>query len=330
MKNYAYSSVLKEEFQNFLKFRQAQGFIDKNCYVWQKLDMYLADNAINEKIISSDIVENWISVCCKGLDNGSVESFISMYNAFAKYLNSIDIPAYIQPRPLNIRRNYTPYIFSYEEIKRLFELADSGRSSKDKLSKVQFPIIMRMLYGCGLRLGEALVLKKSDVDLVEGTLFVRNGKGDKDRIVPMAPTLSTLVKQYFNATIKEKPDASYVFESNYRDGRRNCIGNHRSSSWATGNFSRLLMIAGISVPTKNHERGVCLHCLRHTFIQHSLKKHTDNGNTSYQALPMISIYVGHEDLTETQDYVHMTDCISEEIIDKTSNKYKNIFPEVPK
>ena len=46
MKNYIYSSVLKDEFQSFLAVRHSQGFKDKNRYVWESLDRYLSASEI--------------------------------------------------------------------------------------------------------------------------------------------------------------------------------------------------------------------------------------------------------------------------------------------
>ena len=52
------------------------------------------------------------------------------------------------------------------------------------------PLLFRMLYGCGLRISEALALLKSDVDLKDGVLHIRHGKNDRERIVPMSVSLT--------------------------------------------------------------------------------------------------------------------------------------------
>lgn len=90
-----------------------------------------------------------------------------------------------------------------------------------------------------------------------------------------------------------------------------------------------MKLADISVLTEKNERGVCPHCLRHTFVDHSLARQSVHGVSSYCALPLISLYLGHEDLTETQDYVHLTTNECAEILKKTSEKYGSLFPEVP-
>lgn len=331
MKNYVYSSVLKDEFESFQAVRHNQGFKDKNRYVWESLDRYLAESGQEEKCVSAPMVESWLSETCKGLSNGSTELYITSYNAFAKYLASVGINAYIQEYALDMRgRQYTPYIFSSEEMKEIFSIADSGVATKGKLSKIQIPMLLRILYGCGLRVGEALGLRLEDVDLENGTIFIHNGKGNKDRIVPMDHTLSGILADYCAALFVDREDNPFLFESDYCDSRRNCIGHARSEGWVLANLRSILEKAGITLENRSrNERGICPHCLRHTFVIHSLRRQDALGIDNYRALPLISVYLGHNSLTETQSYVHLTAENSEDIIRLTSEHYKGIFPEVP-
>lgn len=332
MKNYIYSSVLKDEFQSFLAVRHSQGFKDKNRYVWESLDRYLSASGQDEKCVSALTVENWLSETCSGLSNGSAELYITSYNAFARYLATVGINAYIQDYALDMRgRRYTPYIFSSDEMKEIFAIADSGAATRGRLSKIQMPMLLRLLYGCGLRLGEALGMRLGDVDLESGTLLVQNGKGSKDRIVPMDHTLSEILADYCAALFAGREDNPFLFESDYKDGRRNCVGHARSGGWVIANFRSILKKAGITLENRSkYERGICPHCLRHTFVVHSFRRQSMLGIDNYRALPLISVYLGHNSLTETQSYVHLTAENSEDIIRLTSEHYKGIFPEVPR
>ena len=327
---YNYTSVFSHEFKKFLSIRHDQGIKDKNHYIWESLDSHFANIGLNEKAIDADTIESWISLNCKDLTSRSIDGYITAYNAFARYLRDIGFEASVKTFPLNLKcRQYIAYVFTADEITTLIQLADEGKSSRDKLSKLQFPVLLRLLYGCGLRLGEALTLQIRDVDFSDGLLIIKDGKGSKERLVPMHNSLTSVLRQYHVSFLSGKDDESFLFESNYKDGRRNCIGHPRSQSWARHNFDRLLQHAGISISTKKNERGVCPHCLRHTFIDHSLLYQNEKGISSYQALPLISIYVGHESLIETQAYVRLTDAVSETILKKTTDAYGSIFPEVP-
>ena len=330
MKSYIFQSILKDEFNAFLNLRFSQGIKDQNRYIWEHLDRYLMNSHANGKAMTPEKIEGWISSACTGLKDKSVDGYIAAYNAFAKYLVSVGIMAYIYPHALSMRQSkYTPYVLSEGEMAVLFSIADSGKSSNDRLSKTQFPMLLRILYGCGLRLGEALALQLRDIDLDAGALLIRNGKGNKDRLVPMDASLTEVLKLYHVALLSGKPLEAYLFESNYKDGKRNCVGHHRSQSWARHNFSRILEQAGIFALTRRNERGICPHCLRHTFVDHSLAKQNANDESSYRTLPLISLYLGHEDLTETQDYTHLTTSECATILNTTALKYGGLFPEVP-
>lgn len=140
MKNYIYSSVLKDEFKLFLAIRRSRGFKDKNRYVWESLDRYLSAAGQDEKCVSALTVENWLSETCSGLSNGSAELYITSYNAFARYLATVGINAYIQDYALDMRgHRYTPYIFSSDEMDKIFAIADSGAATRENCPKSRFP-----------------------------------------------------------------------------------------------------------------------------------------------------------------------------------------------
>jgi integrase/recombinase XerD len=323
-----YSSVLKDELHDFMELRGSQGFKDSNRYIWGTLDQYLVSIGAAEKELTPEVVECWISANCNGLSARSVGSYITHYNAFARYLNSIGISAFSSERPL-LDHNYVPYIFSTQEIADIFRIADN-RKGKYKLTRFQFPMLLRILYGCGLRLGEALALRLSDVGFEDGVLHIWHGKGNKDRLVPMDKTLTRILKMYCDTMFVGKSSDSYLFESDYKDGRRNCIGCPRHPSWAQGNFQRVLKEAGIERHKHSeHDRGVCLHCLRHTFAINSFRKQDLAGIDNYQNAPLLSIYLGHYELKETQKYLHMTAENSDDIINLTAEYSRGLFPEVP-
>ena len=190
-------------------------------------------------------------------------------------------------------------------------------------------MLLRMLYGCSLRLGEALNLKKSDVDIGNSVLFIRSAKGNRDRFVPLEPTLTNTLSQYYNYLLRDKPNDAWVFESDVADKTRNCIGKPRTVDWAQDSFRRVLGKAGIDLPElPRKQRNICLHCIRHTFIVRSFRKQDLAGIDNYDPAASISVYVGHSNLIGTQRYMHMTAENSIDIINATNEHSKGMFPEV--
>lgn len=115
-------------------------------------------------------------------------SRISILRQFSLFLARIGEDVYFFPdAAFSIKhKKFCPYIFSEEELVKMFHAADSfGQFVKIPYSQYSFPLILRMLYGCGLRISEALSLKLKQVDLQKSTLLIENTKFFKDRRVPM-------------------------------------------------------------------------------------------------------------------------------------------------
>ena len=72
-------------------------------------------------------------------------------------------------------------------------------------------MLLRMLLGCGFRLGEPLAAKVKDVNFLNGTVLIRHAKNNKQRVVPMDKTLAEMLERYCIAMgIKTEPE-SYLF-----------------------------------------------------------------------------------------------------------------------
>lgn len=318
MKKYTYNSILKTEIENYTDLRTAQGHSAKENATLFSLDLYLQKEKPVEKPLSPIIVDGWVSSLPKNLHANTKIVYISHYSGFAKYLNSIGIPAFIPERPGG-EDTYIPYIFSHDEVKRLIAAADNMISTK-KLA-LQFPLIIRLLYGCGMRAGEALGLKMMDVDLNDGIIIIRHGKGSKDRYVPLTTELKDILKQYINIMKKEPFSDQWVFA--------NTKNNRHSTEWVRQKFNRCLEAAKIDKPSlQRYSRNICPHCLRHSFAVHSFKKQGHLGIDMYTAAPLLAAYMGHSTFRDTEYYLRLTDEIGQEIVAKSIN-YANVFPEVP-
>jgi integrase len=171
------------------------------------------------------------------------------------------------------------------------------RAADENSLNFKFPMIVRLLFGCGLRLGEALSLIVSDVDFKRGTLLIRIAKNKKQRIVPMHATLTKMLMQYCAAmNIIEKPDA-FLFPGAKPD-------SHYTLGAASEQFKQTLKSAGIYVkPEKSGQRGQCLHCLRHLFAVKSFTQAEENGQSANDSVPFLSVYLGHYDMDGTEKYL---------------------------
>jgi len=327
LNDYKYLSILKNEMNDYLELRKSQGFKTQVTHIAASLDKYLVSQKVTEKTLSAKVVDGWLAYECNIKKSSNVNKYIGFYKSLAKYLHLIGIDVFV-PEYFRANNSYVPYIFTEQEITVLFNAVDNIEKKSKETSKVHFALLLRILYGCGLRLGEALALRKSDVDCNNGTLFIRNAKNSKDRLVPMHSSLNEIVQRYLEGFMGNKPPDAHLFESDHN--KKTFENQARSKQWAEEGFDQLLKIIEIEkVSTNDGERGVCLHCLRHTFTVHSIRQQELAGIDNYDAAPSISIYLGHCNMNGTQKYLHMTAEISKDIIDTTNAYSTEMFPSVP-
>jgi integrase len=135
-----------------------------------------------------------------------------------------------------------PYIYSPDELQRLFEPAnvEISRWGAVQLDEVTFRTLLLVLYGAGLRFSEATRLALADVDLAESVLTIRATKFYKSRLTPVGPQLAEVLKAYMPWRLRrnlERGQDSYLLAN--RDGTR------LTSSTVQAAFDALRRIAGI-------------------------------------------------------------------------------------
>lgn len=149
------------------------------CYL-KRFDKYIADNIqSDESVLSESFMCKWISIL-QG-SSASIENEVIVIRQFLQYLNLNGYSAFIPVIP-KVHDDYFPYIFSDEELELIFGSADNT-IVKDKKACIylplEFPVILRLLFCCGLRIGETVRIQMKDVDLENGVLKLVNTKGDK-------------------------------------------------------------------------------------------------------------------------------------------------------
>lgn len=148
----------------------------------------------------------------------------------------------------------------------------------NELSAMRNKAIIRTFLFSGIRLSELLNLQSNHVDLLEETLLVKKGKGEKDRLVPIHPELLPYLKIYS----KKKQSTQYYFSSIRSDSRLT-----QKNLYAI--FKRLQKVSGVYVRP---------HMLRHTFGKLSIE-----ANLNPFTLKSI---LGHADINTTQIYVSLS------------------------
>ena len=200
----------------------------------------------------------------------------------------------------------TPYIYSVEELTRLLAATDTLTEPRCPLRALTVRTLLLLLYGTGMRIGEALSLTVHDVDVGDGLVTVRDTKFFKTRLVPTGPRLTQALTAYV-ARRRHLPlptgDASAFFAT--RTGHPVCYAD------ANRLFGRARRRAGI-----RREGGARyqprLHDLRHTAAVHRLIAWYQAGADVQSLLPHLATYLGHVDIASTQRYLSMTPALLHE------------------
>jgi site-specific recombinase XerD len=199
-------------------------------------------------------------------------------------------------------RRTPPYIYSREELRRLFDPATvaSSRRGAAQFDAVTFRTLLLLLYGAGLRFSEATGLTLADVDLTEDILTIRATKFYKSRLVPIGPQLATVLANYMPLRWR---GGLAQGETSFLLANRN--GTRLASSTVQEAFDALRRIAGVH-GTAGGRQVPRLHDLRHSFAVHSLTAWYRQGADVQRLLPVLSTYLGHSDLEGTKVYLSMT------------------------
>ena len=176
-----------------------------------------------------------------------------------------------------------------------------------------------MLYGCGLRISEALNLKIKDIDLKNGLVYIKDSKNHKCRTLPMDNSLISFCDNYSKRIHPVYKDDDYFFESP--------SGGKYYKSSVYHHFRKILFNCGISHGGRRNG-GPRLHDLRHTFCVYSLRQFLEKGVNYRAALPILSVYMGHSKLSSTAKYLRLTAEAYPEITQKLESQYGNIIPEL--
>ncbi len=185
------------------------------------------------------------------------------------------------------------YVYSRAELRRLLDAAGRLRRQRGHLPPRTLQTLLLVLYGAGLRLGEALGLTWADVDLAAGLLTVRDTKFYKSRLVPLGPDLHAVLRRHAGT----RGAGGTVFTD--RTGQPLLAGTVRRT------FRHLCTRAGVR-RTDGARYQPRLHDFRHTFAVHRLTAWYQAGADVQRWLPALATYLGHGSLSALQVYLTMT------------------------
>jgi integrase/recombinase XerD len=198
-----------------------------------------------------------------------------------------------------VAQYFVPHVYSNDELRRLLAAVDENQARRGcQISAPTFRVLLLLLYGAGLRIGEALNLTSEDADLRSGLLLIRESKFYKSRQLPLGPTLVHHLVEYVD---RARGQPARVQAMPFFATTR---GTSISTAMARLNFAVLRQGAGV------HGRPGALsaprlHDLRHSFAVNRLLAWYREGADVQRLLPQLSTYLGHRRIASTQRYLTM-------------------------
>ena len=289
--------ILKD-YNNYLRLERAmsQNTVASYCSdVVKFLEFFKTDKRkVQPEDLTAEDINEYLSSCSKR----SRRSQARLLSALRSFYNWMVLEGQVKENPCDRvdmpkLGRYLPDVLSEEEVSRIIDSVDvnSWQGARDKA-------ILEVLYGCGIRVSEAVGLKISCLYFTEG--FVRViGKGNKERLVPMNEMAAESLKAYLDRRPEPADTDSDDIVFLNRFGRP---------------LSRQSMFKMIKVQAllADVRKEISPHTFRHSFATHLVEHGAD--------LRVVQEMLGHESVTTTEIYTHID----------SSNWHQNVLDHHPR
>ncbi len=283
---------LREHLDDYLAIRRAVGFkLERSALLLADFVDYLESGGLDT--VTVDAALAWAAIPPNGVSGWRAHR-LSVVRGFARHLCVID-PAHQVP-PTGVfptpKHRATPFLYSDDDIDALMAAA---RTIRSPLRAASMETIVGLLAVTGLRIGEALRLDRTDIDLDGGVLSIIGSKFGKDRRVPIHPDTIAAVKSYLakRDRLSPQPANTAVFVS--------AVGTRML--YCNFHVAWLAMVERAGLEARSGRCRPRPHDLRHTFAVRTLLGWYRNGDDVAANMPSLSTFLGHVDPANTYWYL---------------------------
>jgi len=275
--------------KDYLYYLKIERGLSENSIVNYQLDLLKLTNYLNSlnqlpspTAITKDVLQQFIYESAKVLQTRSQARLISGLKGFFDYLlfedyradNPMDL---IETPKIGVK---LPDTLSIKDIDLLIDAIDHSKKEAERNLA-----IIETLYGCGLRVSELTTLQISDLYFEEGFISIK-GKGNKQRLVPIATHTQVLITNYLENSRMQLPIKDEASNTLFLNRR----GNGLTRAMIFTIVKQLALRADL-------QKNISPHTFRHSFATHLLENGAD--------LRAIQQMLGHESITTTEIYMHL-------------------------
>jgi len=259
-------SSIKQEYENYLKLKNSS-VKTRETYLRIVNDFLKTSNNLSNAEVKEYIL--------KSINKKESTSYIRQKYTALKILFEVLNKSVEFDLPIYKKESKIPEILNKKEISEII----------NNITNLKHKLIVQLIYSAGLRVSELISLKPKDIDIERKIIYIRQGKGAKDRISLFPES----IKGDFLKYLLQFNPQYYLFESN------------RSKKYSTKSIEKILEKASIKVIG----RKIRPHILRHSFATHLLEQGID--------IRKIQRLLGHKNLRTTQIYTHVANSDIENI-----------------
>lgn len=304
--------------EDMLLYKESIGY-SRNSYEYWVMCFFrfMESKHLSVNDLQADVVLDWCAKQEKESLAGARRR-IQPVREFLKYLSATGIDCYVIPSSMIPRQKApTPYIFTDEELRCIFKECDQLMPNPHSPYRhLILPVLLRLIFFCGLRPNEGRELQSCDFDFDNGVIHIRKNKAHKERYVAVSDDVLRMCKSYNTAVTDIFNDHTYFFPS--------LNGTPYDHHWLKRQFRM------IWEKTKGKEcsGNVTVYNLRHRYATTMMQKWLDANADLYTMLPYLSTYMGHTHFSDTAYYIHL---LPEHLIRSASigwEHFSDLIPEV--
>lgn len=294
----------------FLQYKSYLGYSYKSdSIILKEIIKFLGDNQV--EIITKEVVEKYVRLNPNWNQN-TINRNITTFREFNKYLHIQGIECYQIPLNLYSKRDksFTAYTFTHKEIENIYANLDfiSTGARYSYYNQTIYPLIIKLLYQTGIRIGEVLKLRIKDYKYE--CFILKQTKNNQERKVMIPDSLKEKILDYHKKFHKHSDNDILFFETSVEALEKY--------------LKKVLQKSGIKITDK----GPRIHDLRHTFIVHSIEKLRKDGKDLNVYLPVLQAQVGHTSISSTAYYFHLNNDLLHELNEFSELNFSSLIPKV--
>ena len=320
-----YWGIYADHIEQFVSFKRSLGYkylVEEKMFA--KFDQFTIELGETSVGLSKELSDRWFAKMGNESDSYRYARCVCI-NQLSSYLCNINIRSFVARLPKQ-RNSFVPYVFSKTEMVNIFNACDELATKRLKMDSSVFsiPLLIRFLYGTGLRINEALGLRNKDFNLIDNYIVVKDSKNGLERTVPLSGSLAIACQTYLEYRGQLPIDTS-------DDSLFFVTLNGASCKWSSVYrwFRKILMQSEIAFVGGTHcHSGPRIHDIRHTTACHALARMVDEGMDLYCSLPIMSTFLGHQSLKATDMYVRLTAEMYPDLLKNADLLCLNVFPSL--